>query len=229
MMPVKTDRYEDHTVLVRHKFVNEFPILTRFRQYPVGEDEEVSCLTFRDDNRSQNGLRGLCLKVESYLIERLLHLVPSLTPPEEDRQAYTSEHLARDTIQHCRNQGGNPDLILASPDLLNGLIVWGGVYCENVGTTAMGQAIDLFRTTARTDPHAEIDYIYDPYLLGERATGICLNADDVMLAFRRYPSWDTRDRCWVCAVGLEVKNPEHQVSLRGVEYFAPKPMDEVKA
>ena len=72
-------------------------------------------------------------------------MTTNLTTNPINAGAYKPTDLLRDTIQQCRVNGGEPDVLLVSTNFMTGLATWGqAVQRIDAGVNVFGTPIDVF-------------------------------------------------------------------------------------
>jgi len=143
--------------------------------------------------------------------------------------AYKPQNLIADAIQPIRSNGGNPSVIMVSPDFLTGLSTWGmGLQRFAAGTTPFGVDIDVFYS-----PFIGPIPIIDNMWL-RAGSALVLTAEEVRyrvlhdVEYQPYgrrgdtgPADNNGEGDWIGRLAIEVDNEAHHSYITGVTAFAP--------
>lgn len=170
--------------------------------YGRGEDPSVS------GRPKQKGLRTL--------------LTSNLTVNPVNAGAYTPTDFIRDTLQQCRVNGGEPDVLLVSPNFMTGLATWGqAVQRIDAGVNVFGTPIDLFEAPFL----GGVSIIEAPLL--RPFTAICLTSGEIRMRMKRNEFWNPRgvrgdayEGDWIAEGAIEVDNQAHHAWLEGITAFS---------
>jgi hypothetical protein len=170
--------------------------------YGRGEDPSVS------GRPKQKGLRTL--------------LTSNLTVNPVSAAAYTPTDFIRDTLQQCRINGGEPDVLLVSPNFMTGLATWGqAVQRIDAGVNVFGTPIDIFEA-----PFLGGVSIIEATLL-KPFTAICLTSGEVRMRMKRNEFWNPRgvrgdayEGDWIAEGAIEVDNQAHHAWVEGITAFS---------
>jgi hypothetical protein len=170
--------------------------------YGRGEDPSVS------GRPKQKGVRTL--------------LTANLTTNPVNAGAYKPTDLIRDTVQQCRINGGEPDVLLVSSNFMTGLATWGqAVMRIDAGVNVFGTPIDIFEAPFL----GGLSIIEAPLL--RPFTVICLTSSEVRMRMKRNEFWNPRgvrgdayEGDWIAEGGLEVDNQAHHAWVEGITAFS---------
>ena len=149
-------------------------------------------------------------------------LVSNNVTAPSDAGAYTPDSLIRDTLQACRSNGGEPDLLLVSTNFMSGLAKWGqAVQRVPAGETEYGTPLSVLHA-----PFLNGVSILEAPLL-KPGTAIALTSGEVYIRNKRNPFWMERGRRgdmyegdWIAEIGLEVVNEQHHAWVSGITAFS---------
>lgn len=170
--------------------------------YGRGEDPAIA------SRPKQKGLRSL---ISSNLV----------TSPTS-AGAYKATDLIRDTLERCRTNGGNPDVLLLSSNFMTGLAVWGhAVQRIQAGTSVFGVPINVFEAPFL----GGITLIEAPLL--RPYTAVALTSAEVRFRVKRNEFWNSRgvrgdavEGDWIAEGAIELENEAHHAWLEGVTGFS---------
>ena len=170
--------------------------------YGRGEDPSVA------SRPKQKGLRTL--------------LATNLTTVPVNAGAYKATDLIRDTLQACRVNGGDPDVLLVSSNFMTGLATWGqAVQRIDAGVNVFGTPIDVFEA-----PFLGAIAIIEAPLL-KPFTAACLTSREVRMRMKRNEFWNPRgsrgdafEGDWMAEGALEVENQAHHAWVEGITAFS---------
>lgn len=171
--------------------------------YGRGESPAVS------DRPKQKGLRTL--------------LAENLVTNPINADTYKRTDFIRGTLEKCRANGGDPDVLLLSPDFMRGLSVWGAAaHKVDAGVTVFSTPIDVFEVPFL----GGVSVIEAPLL--RPGTAVCLTSSEVRMRMKRNEFWsphgsrgDAYEGDWIAEGAIEVDNPGHHAWVEGVTRFAP--------
>ncbi|MFM1802619.1 MAG: hypothetical protein RJA81_1971 [Planctomycetota bacterium] len=169
--------------------------------YGKGEDPSVAA------RPKQKGLRSL--------------ISTNLVTNPTNAGSYKATDLIRDTLEKCRTNGGNPDVLLLSSNFMTGLAVWGhAVQRMNAGTSVFGVPINVFEAPFL----GGITLIEAPLL--RPYTAVALTSAEVRLRVKRNEFWSPRgirgdavEGDWIAEGAIELENESHHAWLEGVTGF----------
>jgi len=139
-----------------------------------------------------------------------------------NKTAYKPSDLLRDTAAKCFAGGGNPSLMVVSPDFMVGLAVWGFANMRiDAGSNVFGAPIDLFAFPFL----GGINVV--PSSLLRPGTVVCLSAPEARIRMKR-PLFDkprgSRGDAYegdiIMEGAVELDNPAHHSWVEGVTGFA---------
>lgn len=170
--------------------------------YGRGEDPSVS------GRPKQKGLRSL--------------LTANLVTNPVNAGAYKATDFIRDTLQQCRTNGGDPDVLLVSSNFMTGLATWGqAVQRMNAGTNVFGTPIDVFEAPFL----GGLSIIEAPLL--KPSSAICLTSSEVRMRMKRNEFWNPRgvrgdayEGEWIAEGAVEVDNQNHHAWVEGITAFS---------
>lgn len=136
--------------------------------------------------------------------------------------AYKATDFIRDTLQQCRMNGGNPDVMLVSSNFMTGLATWGqAVQRIDAGVNVFGTPIDLFEAPFL----GGVSIIEAPLL--RPFTAICLTSGEVRMRMKRNEFWNPRgvrgdayEGDWIAEGAIEVDNQAHHAWVEGITAFS---------
>ena len=170
--------------------------------YGLGEDPSVS------GRPKQKGLRSL--------------MVSNKTTTPVNAGAYKPTDLIRDTMEKCRTNGGDPDVLVVSSNFMTGLATWGHAAQRiDAGVNIFGTPIDVFEAPFL----GGLSIIEAPLL--KPFTAICLTSSEVRLRMKRNEFWNPRglrgdaiEGDWVAEAAIEVDNESHHAWVEGITAFS---------
>jgi hypothetical protein len=170
--------------------------------YGRGEDPAVAA------RPKQKGLRAL--------------LTANLTTNPINAGAYKPTDFIRDTLQQCRINGGDPDVLLVSSNFMTGLATWGqAVQRIDAGVNVFGTPIDVFEAPFL----GGVSLIEAPLL--KSGTAICLTSSEVRMRMKRNEFWNPRgvrgdayEGDWIAEGAIEVDNQGHHAWIEGISAFS---------
>ena len=170
--------------------------------YGRGEDPAVAA------RPKQKGLRTL--------------LNGTLTTNPVNAGAYKATDFIRDTMQLCRQNGGDPDVLLVSSNFMTGLATWGQAAQRiDAGVNVFGTPIDIFAAPFL----GGISIIEAPLL--KPFSAICLTSKEVRMRMKRNEFWNPRgirgdayEGDWIAEGAVEVDNPGHHAWVEGFSAFS---------
>lgn len=136
--------------------------------------------------------------------------------------AYKATDLIRDTMERCRANGGNPDVLLLSSNFMTGLAVWGhAVQRIEAGSSVFGVPINVFEAPFL----GGITLIEAPLL--RPFTAVALTSSEVRFRVKRNEFWNPRgvrgdaiEGDWIAEGAVELENESHHAWLEGVTGFS---------
>ena len=136
--------------------------------------------------------------------------------------AYTPTNLIRDTVEKCRSNGGNPDVLVVSSDFQTGFAVWQmPIYRIMAGNTIFGTAIDTFQAPLA----GAMTIVYAPLLA--KGTAICLSTQEVRMRMKRNEFWNPRgnrgdaiEGDFIAEGSVEADNEYHHAWVSGITGFS---------
>jgi hypothetical protein len=153
---------------------------------------------------------------------RTLIQTNSVTAPV-NAGAYKASDLIRDTLQACRANGGNPDVLLLSPNFMSGLATWGlAAQRIDAGVTVFGEPIKVFEAPMLGGGVAIIEApLLKPY------TAICLTSTEVRMRMKRNEFWqprgsrgDAHEGDWISEGAIELDNEPYHAWVEGITAFS---------
>jgi hypothetical protein len=137
---------------------------------------------------------------------------------------YKPSDFIRDTFQPILNNGGSPDLILASPGWLTGLSVWGFQPLRlEAGATAFGTSIDAFAVPFL--PNATI--IPVPLMQGNsvivgQSNQLVWAVLEALRSQEYGVTGDAQRGDWIARQCILAINEQHHAAVRNITGFAPQ-------
>jgi hypothetical protein len=136
--------------------------------------------------------------------------------------AYKATDLIRDTLERCRTNGGNPDVLLLSSNFMTGLAVWGhAVQRIEAGSSVFGVPINVFEAPFL----GGITLIEAPLL--RPFTAVALTSSEIRMRVKRNEFWNPRgsrgdavEGDWIAEGAVELENESHHAWLEGVTSFS---------
>jgi hypothetical protein len=136
--------------------------------------------------------------------------------------AYKATDFVRDTLQQCRTNGGDPDVLLVSSNFMTGLATWGqAVQRIDAGVNVFGTPIDVFEAPFL----GGVSIIEAPLL--KPGTAICLTSGEVRMRMKRSEFWNPRgvrgdayEGDWLAEGAIEVDNQAHHAWIEGITAFS---------
>jgi len=136
--------------------------------------------------------------------------------------AYKATDLIRDTLERCRTNGGNPDVLLLSSNFMTGLAVWGhAVQRIEAGSSVFGVPINVFEAPFL----GGITLIEAPLL--RPFTAVALTSSEIRMRVKRNEFWNPRgsrgdavEGDWIAEGAVELENESHHAWLEGVTGFS---------
>lgn len=149
-------------------------------------------------------------------------LTSNLTTNPVNAGAYKATDFIRDTMQQCRVNGGDPDVLLVSSNFMTGLATWGqAVQRIDAGVNVFGTPIDLFEAPFL----GGVSIIEAPLL--KPGTAICLTSSEVRMRMKRNEFWNPRgvrgdayEGDWLAEGAVEVDNQAHHAWVEGITAFS---------
>jgi hypothetical protein len=178
------------------------------------DDMEVSSYYGRGEHPSvsgrpkQKGLRSL--------------LVTNFTGSPTNASAYKPTDLIRDTLEKCRMNGGDPDVLIVSSNFMTGLATWGhAAQRVDAGVNVFGTPIEIFEAPFL----GGLTLIEAPLL--KPFTAICLTSSEVKMRLKRNEFWNARgsrgdaiEGEWIAEGAIEVENEAHHAWVEGITAFS---------
>jgi hypothetical protein len=149
-------------------------------------------------------------------------LTTNLTTSPINASAYKATDFIRDTLQPCRINGGDPDVLLVSSNFMTGLATWGqAVQRIDAGVNVFGTPIDVFEAPFL----GGVSIIEAPLL--KSSTVICLTSSEVRMRMKRNEFWNPRgvrgdayEGDWIAEGAVEVDNQAHHAWVEGITAFS---------
>ena len=170
--------------------------------YGIGDDPAVAA------RPKQKGLRSLIV-------------TNKLTAPT-NASAYRAVDFIRDTMQACRQNGGDPDVLLLSSNFMTGLATWGqAVQRIDAGVNIFGTPINVFEAPFL----GGVSIIEAPLLRPYSAA--CLTSSEVRMRMKRNEYWNPRgsrgdafEGDWIAEGAIELDNEMHHAWVEGITGFS---------
>jgi hypothetical protein len=170
--------------------------------YGIGDDPAVAA------RPKQKGLRTL--------------ITTNLTTAPVNAGAYKATDFIRDTMQQCRINGGDPDVLLVASNFMTGLATWGqAVQRIDAGVNVFGTPIDVFEAPFL----GGLSIIEAPLL--KPFTAVCLTSSEVRMRMKRNEFWSPRgsrgdafEGDWIAEGAIELDNQAHHAWVEGITAFS---------
>ncbi len=135
---------------------------------------------------------------------------------------YRATDFIRDTLQACRQNGGDPDVLLLSSNFMTGLATWGqAVQRIDAGVNIFGTPINVFEAPFL----GGVSIIEAPLLKPYSAA--CLTSSEVRLRMKRNEFWNPRgtrgdafEGDWIAEGAIELENEMHHAWVEGITAFS---------
>jgi hypothetical protein len=136
--------------------------------------------------------------------------------------AYSMTDLSRDLFNGPVSNGGQPDLLVVSPNFQSAFQTWGSPLVRlPAGATELGVDIQVFRAPFLNDINVVLAPLLRPY------TAIALTSAEVLMRPKRVPFWlpramlgDMFQGDWIFEGAIQVINEQHHAAVRGITAFA---------
>jgi hypothetical protein len=136
--------------------------------------------------------------------------------------AYKPTDLIRDTLERCRTNGGDPDVLIVSSNFMTGLATWGHAAQRiDAGVNVFGTPIEIFEAPFL----GGITLIEAPLL--KPFTALCLTSSEVRMRMKRNEFWNPRgsrgdaiEGEWLAEGAIEVENESHHAWVEGITAFS---------
>jgi hypothetical protein len=177
-------------------------------QAPVDTGNPLTSTTAK-----MNGLRSI-------LLTNNISSLTNTTPV--NAAAYGSTDLIRDTLQACRQGGGEPDLLVVSTNFMSGFATWGqAIQRVPAGETVFGTPINVLEAPFLHGVTIVEAPLLRPY------TAIALTSSEVYIRNKRNPFWQIRgsrgdmvEGDWIAEMAIEVVNESHHAWVEGITAFS---------
>ncbi len=177
-------------------------------QAPVDTGNPLTSTTAK-----MNGLRSI-------LVTNNVSSLTNTTPV--NAAAYGSTDLIRDTLQACRQGGGEPDLLVVSTNFMSGFATWGqAIQRVPAGETVFGTPINVLEAPFLHGVTIVEAPLLRPY------TAIALTSSEVYIRNKRNPFWQIRgsrgdmvEGDWLAEMAIEVVNESHHAWVEGITAFS---------
>jgi uncharacterized protein DUF5309 len=185
------------------------------------DDIENSC--YYGIAQSPNDSAGVTAKMNglrSILVTNNISALSNTTPV--NGAAYGSTDLIRDTLQACRQGGGEPDLLVVSTNFMSGFATWGqAIQRVPAGETVFGTPINVMEAPFLHGVTIVEAPLLRPY------TAIALTSSEVYIRNKRNPFWQLRgsrgdmvEGDWLAEMAIEVVNESHHAWVEGITAFS---------
>jgi Family of unknown function (DUF5309) len=149
-------------------------------------------------------------------------LITNNTTNPTNAGAYGSVDLIRDTLQACRTNGGDPDVLFVSTNFMSGFATWGhAVQRLSAGATEFGTPIKILKAPFLDD----ITIVEAPLL--RPFSAFCINAAEVYTRWKRQIYWNQRGNRgdmlegeWISEPSIQVENQFHHAWVEGITAFS---------
>jgi len=136
--------------------------------------------------------------------------------------SYTASDFMRDTLERCRVNGGDPDVLILASNFMSGLATWGqAVQRIDAGTNVFGTPIKIFEAPFL----GGVSVIEAPLL--KPFTAIALTSGEVRMRMKRNEFWcprgsrgDAFEGDWVAEGAIEVENESYHAWVEGITAFS---------
>lgn len=177
------------------------------------DDLEMTCYYGQGEDPST------CGRPKQKGLRSILTTNRTLSPINAD--AYSAVDFIADTLERCRRNGGDPDVLLLSTNFMQGPgMMWGyGVQRLDAGANIFGTPIDIYEAPFL----GGVTIIEAPLL--RPFTAVCLTSSEVRLRMKRNEFWSQRGDGgeWIAEGAIEVENESHHAWLEGVTAFTAIP------
>jgi hypothetical protein len=185
------------------------------------DDIENSC--YYGIAQAPNDSAGVTAKMNglrSILVTNNISALSNTTPV--NGAAYGSTDLIRDTLQACRQGGGEPDLLVVSTNFMSGFATWGqAIQRVPAGETVFGTPINVMEAPFLHGVTIVEAPLLRPY------TAIALTSSEVYIRNKRNPFWQLRgsrgdmvEGDWLAEMAIEVVNESHHAWVEGITAFS---------
>ncbi len=170
--------------------------------YGRGEDPAVT------SRPKQKGLKAL--------------LVTNNTATPTNAGSYTASDFIHDTLERCRVNGGDPDVLILSSNFMSGLATWGqAVQKIDAGSNVFGTPINVFEAPFLGGVSIIEAPLLKPY------TAIALTSCEVRMRMKRNEFWNPRgsrgdafEGDWMAEGAIEVENEAYHAWVEGITAFS---------
>jgi hypothetical protein len=137
--------------------------------------------------------------------------------------AYSSTDFVRDTLQACRQNGGDPDILFVASNFMSGFSTWGhAVQRLSAGESVFGTPIKILKAPFLDD----VTIVEAPLL--RPFSAFCTNTAELYTRWKRnifWNQWGIRgDRIegeWLAEVAIQMENEQHHAWVEGISAFSP--------
>ena len=154
-------------------------------------------------------------------LRTLLTTNRTLSPTNAD--AYSAVDFVADTLEPCRLNGGDPDVLLLSTNFAQGFAtMWGyTVQRLDAGSNIFGTPIDIYEAPFL----GGVTIIEAPLL--RPFTAVCLTSSEIRLRMKRNEFWSPRGDGgeWIAEGAIEVENENHHAWVEGITAFTAIPRE----
>jgi hypothetical protein len=152
---------------------------------------------------------------------RTLLITNRVTSPA-NAGAYRPADFLRDTLQACRDKGGDPDVLLVASNFLTGFATWGLAFRRiDAGVNLFGVPIAVFEAPFL----GGVSVVEAPLL--KPFTAVCLTSAQVRMRMVRNEFWRpsgdlgaAMEGHWVAEGAVEVEDEHHHAWVEGIAAFA---------
>lgn len=146
----------------------------------------------------------------------------NVTTSPTNASAYKPTDWIRDTLQKCRSNGGQPDLMLVATNFMTGLATW-SQYVQRIdaGRTEFGHEIQTFYASFMPG----VTIVEAPLL--PSGVAICLTSSEVRMRMKRNEFWNPRGNRgdategeFIAEGAIELDNPGHHAWVEGITTFS---------
>ncbi len=149
-------------------------------------------------------------------------IVTNNTTAPTNAGTYRATDFIRDTMERCRTNGGNPDILLLSSNFMTGLATWGhAVQRITAGTNVFGVPINVFEAPFL----GGITLVEAPLL--RPFTAVALTSSEIRLRVKRNEFWSPRgargdafEGDLIAEGAIELANESHHAWVEGITAFS---------
>ena len=136
--------------------------------------------------------------------------------------SYTAADFIRDTLEKCRINGGDPDVLLVSSNFMKGFATWGQALQRiDAGVNVFGTPINVWEAPFLGGVSIIEAPLLNPY------TAVVLTSSEVRMRMKRHEFWNPRgtrgdayEGDWIAEGAIEVENESYHAWLEGITKFS---------